>query len=93
MSEKVIFEFRVLNENDGVRYEIQQGTKKFTCSGHVLPRCIPLSFTPCSKNLSTLHRKLHHRSQIRARKTLDALENMYADFYGSKKPAKESDPL
>ncbi len=92
MTEKVLFEFRVLNEPDEVKYEIHQGTEKYICSGHVVPRCIPLPFTSCSKPLSKMHRKLIHRSQKRVRKTLDTLENLYADFYGNKKPPTETDP-
>lgn len=92
MTEKVIFEFRVLNEDGGVKYEIQQGTKKYTRSGRIFPMCLPLSNNPCSKTWPNLHRKFIHRSQKQVRKSLDALEKMYTDFYGDKESAKESNP-
>jgi len=91
MTEKVIFEFSVLNEKDGVKYEIRQGSEKSTCSGHFLPRCFPLAFTPRLKILSGLHRRFMENSQKRIRKTLNTLERIYTDFYGNENATLESD--
>jgi len=91
MSEKVIFEFRASNDKDGTKYEIRQGEEIYTCSEQKIARCLPLAFFSRPKSLVRMHRGFIHHAQKRARERLNALESMYADFYGSGKTTTGSD--
>jgi hypothetical protein len=91
MTEKVIFEFRASNDKDGTKYEIRQGEEKYTYPGHISPCCFPFKFTPRLKKFPALHRRYIHRYQKHLHKRLNALENMYADFYGNQNAAQEND--
>jgi len=92
MTEKVVFEFRIWNDKNGVKYEIKQGEEKYTRSGYISPRFSPSAYTPCLKKFPALHRRFIQHSQRRVRKTLNALEKMYSDFYGNQNVAQESEP-
>jgi hypothetical protein len=90
MAEKVIFEFRVNNEKDGVRYQIRQGEKMHTYSGKKVSRCFPLVFFRHPKSFVRMHSRFFHHSKKHVRETLNTLENMYADFYRNHKSNKEN---
>ena len=83
MTEKVIFEFRTIDDKESKKYEIRQGGETYTCSSQKINRCLPLMFFPHPRIFTKMHRKAYRHAQKRARTTLNALESLYADFYGS----------
>lgn len=79
MTEKVLFEFRSEQSDQGIKYKVRQGEGDFKelkpRKPHFFP---PMFFCP----LPWHSRRLKERSRRRMRATLDFYEGMYADLYG-----------
>ncbi len=90
MTEKTIFFFFFLKEKDAVKYEIRQGEDLYTCYGIKTPRCRPSVFSSHIRKVSRLHRKFMRLSKKRMGESLNTLEKMYDEFYGSERAVSES---
>ena len=82
MTEKVIFEYRCEESEDGgYTYQVQQGEERYIYMGEHQPSaCWPMFGHWRSASRRTRRRREHSRRHMRA--TLDFLEEMYDDIYG-----------
>jgi hypothetical protein len=84
MTEKVIFELRREQSEDGIRYKVRRGDGDFkVLKPHKRGFHPPMLFCPMPWMKMPWHsRRLRNKSRRRMRATLDFYEQMYADLYG-----------
>ena len=79
MNEKVIFEFRVEENEDGYNYVFKHDKETFGDSGpSFMKRFFPSSTMGASKRL----RKFRKLAKRQMRRRLDFFEQVYDEFYG-----------
>lgn len=79
MSEKVIFEFRVEENEDGYSYVFNHDKEAF---GDLGPSFMKRFFTSSTKGASKRLRKFRKLAKRRMRRRLDFFEQAYDELYG-----------
>lgn len=84
MTEKVLFEFRSEQSDQGTKYKVRRGEGDFKeLKPHISGFFPPMLFCPMPWMVKPWHsRRLKEKSRRRMRATLDFYEQMYADLYG-----------
>ena len=79
MSEKVLFEFRAEENDDGYTFVVKHDKETFPSWG---PSIIKRFLPSCKEDAMERLRKHRKLSRRRMRRTLDFYETMYGELYG-----------
>jgi hypothetical protein len=79
MGEKVLFEFRIEETDDGYSYVFNHDKETFGDSG---PFFMKRFFSPLKMGPSRRFRKFHKIARRRMRRRLDFFERVYGELYG-----------
>ena len=86
MSEKVLFEFRVEETEDGYNYVVNHDKETFGESG---PYFLRRFFSPMKKGSRKRFRKFRKVARRRMRRRLDYFERVYDELYGPEAEEEE----
>lgn len=87
MNEKVLFEFRAIQTEDGCQYKMRHGDRVFIMRPpETMPRCRRVV---ARRKNSRKPPQTSPMARRRVRHTLDTLENLYADLYPAQQAPAE----